>query len=79
MASQVSWGGELVAFARRRRDDHREAVLEDARDVAFEPAQVIYIGDNALAWLATDRRDQRQPPGDMFTTWQGNSRRSTSM
>src|SRR5580693_4899133 len=30
-------GGELVALARGRPDGHRETVLEDARDAAFEP------------------------------------------
>ena len=56
-------GGELVALARRRRDRHREAVLKDARDVAFEPAQMIDVGDDALAGLAGDRRDQCHAAG----------------
>ena len=34
---------ELVAFARRRRNAHGEAVLKDARDVAFEAAKMIDV------------------------------------
>src|SRR5580692_3266541 len=55
-------GGKLVAFARGRPDGHRKAVLENARDVAFEPAQMIDIGDDALARRAAHRRDQRHAP-----------------
>ena len=56
-------GGELVAFARRRRNRHGEAVLKQPRDLAFEPAQMIDIGDDAFAWCAADRRDQRHAAG----------------
>ena len=56
-------GGELVALARRRRDRHGEAVLELARDDAFQPSDMIHIGDDALARLAGDRRDQSHPAG----------------
>ena len=56
-------GGELVALARRRRDRHGEAVLEQARDLAFEPAEMVDIGDDAFARLADDRRDQRHAAG----------------
>ncbi len=50
--------GELVPFARRGRDGHREAVLEPTCDRAFEAADMVYIGDDALARLARHRRDQ---------------------
>jgi len=60
--------GELVALARRRPDRHREAVLKDARDVAFESPEMINVGDDALARLAGDRRITAMPPGDMLTT-----------
>jgi hypothetical protein len=56
-------GCELVAFARRCRYRHRETVLNDPRDVPFQPAQVIDIGDNAFAGLADHRRDQRHAAG----------------
>ncbi len=56
-------GSELVALARRRSDRHREAVLKDTRDVAFEPAEMIDIGDDALARLAGDRRNQCHAAG----------------
>jgi hypothetical protein len=72
-------GCELVAFARRCRFRHRETVLNDPRDVPFQPAQVIHIGDNAFAGLApATGAINAMPPGDIFTTWQGNSRRSGS-
>ena len=51
-------GGELVALARGRRDRHGEAVRELARDHAFQPADMIDIGDDAFARLAGNRRDQ---------------------
>jgi hypothetical protein len=50
---------ELVAFARRRRNAHGEAVLKDARDVAFEAAKMIDVGNDALAGSAGDWCDQR--------------------
>ena len=72
-------GGELVALARRRRDRHGKAVLEQARDLAFEPAEMVDIGDDALAGAPPTGAISAMPPGDMFMTWQGNSRRSASM
>ena len=42
-------GGELVALARGRRDGHGEAVVELAGDQALEPADMVDIGDHALA------------------------------
>ena len=51
--------GEFVALARRRRDRHGKTVLKDARDMAFDPPQVIDVGDHALARLAGDWRNQR--------------------
>ncbi len=72
-------GCELVAFARRGRDRHCEAVLEVAGHLAFEPSDMIDVGDDALADLAGDGAIKAMPPGDMSVTWQGNSRRSASM
>ena len=51
-------GGELVALARGRRDGHGEAIVESARDLAFEPAEMIDVGDHPFARLAGDRRNQ---------------------
>ena len=56
-------GGEFVALARRRRYRHGKAALKDARDVAFEAAQMIDIGDDAFAGLAAHRRDQGHAAG----------------
>src|SRR6202046_895293 len=44
--------GEFVALARRRRYRHRKAALKDARDMAFEAAQMIDIGDDPFAGRA---------------------------
>jgi hypothetical protein len=52
-------GCELVALSRRRRDRHGEAVLQLPRDLAFQAAEVIDIGDDAVADFAADRGDQR--------------------
>jgi hypothetical protein len=52
-------GGELVALARRRRNRHGEAVLEDPCNVAFEPSQMVDIGNDALAGSAGNGGDQR--------------------
>jgi hypothetical protein len=50
LANQVS----CAAFARRCRNAHGEAVLKDARDVAFEAAKMIDVGNDALARSAGD-------------------------
>ena len=72
-------GGELVALARGRRDGHGKAVVELARDHAFQPAEMVDIGDHAFAELPDTGAINAMPPGDMLMTWQGNSRRSASM
>jgi hypothetical protein len=58
LASQVSWAASLSRL-RGGADGHRKAVLENARDAAFEPAQMIHIGDDALALRGGHGRDQR--------------------
>src|SRR5579871_5512685 len=40
-------GSELVALARARPNGHGEAVLESARNMTFEAAQMIDVGDDA--------------------------------
>ena len=50
--------GQLLAAARRRRDGHGEAVLEHPGDAALDPADLVDIGDDALALARQHRRDQ---------------------
>src|ERR1700722_19004591 len=52
-------GSKLVALSLGGCDRHRKTALELARDVAFEAAQVIDIGDDALAGLGARRRHHR--------------------
>jgi hypothetical protein len=52
-------GGKLVALARGGANGHGEPVLERARNMTFEPAQMVHIGDDALAGLASHGRNQR--------------------
>jgi hypothetical protein len=42
---------ELVALAQGRRDRHCKSVFESTRDLAFETAKMVNIGDNTLAGL----------------------------
>ena len=51
--------GELVALARRRADGHCKTVVDDARDLAFDAADMIEVGDDAIA----DRSDARAEQG----------------
>ena len=55
--------GKLVALARGRGDRHRKTVRQDADNRAFEPADVIDIGDDALARDAAHRADDRHAAG----------------
>src|SRR5262249_7340017 len=48
-------GSQLVALARGGCDVHGEAIFELARHHAFEPADVIHIGDDALIELSDHR------------------------
>ena len=54
---------ELVAFAGGGRDGHRETVLKDARDLAFKPAEVVDIGNDAIPRRARHGRDQSHATG----------------
>jgi hypothetical protein len=54
-------GRELVALARGRADRHGEAVVDDAGDLALDPADMVEIGDDAVADIADAGRQQRQP------------------
>src|SRR5690606_28470231 len=44
--------GKLVALAVRGDDRHGEAIVERARDYAFDAANMVQIGHHALAGLA---------------------------
>ena len=66
-------GAEFVALAQGRIDRHGETVVEHARDLALEPAEMVDIGDHPFARLARTGATKAMPPGDMLTTWQGNS------
>ena len=46
-----------------RRDGHRETIGQNADDRAFEPADMIDIGDHAFARLAAHRADDRHAAG----------------
>ena len=61
-------GGELVALARSGRDGHGKAVLELARDDAFEPTDMVDIGNNAFGRFSRTGAIKAIPPGDMLTT-----------
>src|SRR6185369_8421901 len=52
-------GSELVTLAGGRRNGHGEAIVEQSRDYALEPAHMVHIGDNPLIELADDRGHQR--------------------
>ena len=54
-------GGELVALARSGRDGHGKAVLELARDDAFEPTDMVDIGNDAFGRFSAHGRDQGHP------------------
>jgi len=49
--------GELVALARGCPNGHGKTILEHAGDDAFQPSDMIDIGDHPLANGADDRGD----------------------
>src|SRR5262249_2552561 len=54
---------ELVTLAQGCRNGHGETILEDPRDLAFQPAEMIDVGDHPLTRLPRDRRDQGHAAG----------------
>jgi hypothetical protein len=52
--------GQFVALARGRADRHRKAVVDDAGDPAFDPSDMVEIGDHPVADIADAGREQRQ-------------------
>ena len=53
-------GRQLVALVRGGCDFHGEAAVDQARDIAFDTADMIEVGDDALALLDIDRGDDRR-------------------
>ena len=54
-------GGELVALSGSGADRHRKPIVDDAGDLAFDAADMVEIGDHAVADIADSGRQQRQP------------------
>ena len=57
LASQVSWAASLSRLRGVAADRHGEAVVDDAGDLALDAADMIEIGDDALADIADAGRD----------------------
>jgi hypothetical protein len=55
-------GGELVALAGGGADRHRKTVVDDAGDPALDPADMVEIGDHAIADIADAGRQQSEAP-----------------
>ena len=53
-------GGELVAFARGGADRHGKAIVDDPGDFAFDPADMVEIGNHAVADIADAGGEQSQ-------------------
>jgi hypothetical protein len=54
---------KLVPLAQRGRNGHCKTIFQHARNFAFEPAEVIHIGNHPFTRLACDRRDQSHAAG----------------
>jgi len=63
LASQVSWAASLSRFARGRGNRHGKAIFDQTRDLTFKPAEMVDIGDDALARRAQDRRGEGHAAG----------------
>src|SRR5229473_3179309 len=55
-------GSEFVALARGGAHGHGETVVDNAGDLAFDPADMVEIGDDAIADIADAGRQQGEPP-----------------
>ena len=60
LASQVSWAASLSRLRGGRADRHGKAVVDDAGDLALDPADMVEIGDHAVADIADAGRQQGQ-------------------
>ena len=63
LASQVSWAASLSRLRGVAEIVMAKPFSNVARDRAFQPAEMVDIGDDALADLPADRRDQRHAAG----------------
>ncbi len=61
LASQVSCAASLSRLRGVAPDGHGEAVVDDPGDLAFDAADMVEIGDDAVADIADARREQGQP------------------
>ncbi len=52
---------QLVAFAGGRPHAHGETVVDNPGDFAFDPADVVEIGDDPVTDVADARRQHGQP------------------
>src|SRR5439155_19702986 len=55
--------GALVALARGGADGHGEPVVDNPGNPALDPADMVEIGDHAVADIADAGRQKGQPPG----------------
>jgi hypothetical protein len=55
-------GSELVLLAEGSVDRHGEAAIDDAHDGAFDPADMVDIGDDAFSDPSGDGSRQRNAP-----------------
>ena len=63
LASQVSCAASLSRLRGVADDRHGKAVVDDAGDLAFDAADMVEIGDDALADGADALREQRKSAG----------------
>jgi len=54
-------GGKLVALAGRGANGHRKAVVNDAGDPALDAADMVEIGDHAVADIADAGSQEGKP------------------
>ena len=63
LASQVSWAASLSRLRGVAEIVMAKPFCSMARDLAFEAAEMVDIGDDAFADVAAHRRDQRHAAG----------------
>ena len=60
LASQVSWAASLSRLRAVAPDGHGKTIVDDAGDLALDPADMVEIGDHAVADIADAGRQQGQ-------------------
>ena len=63
LASQVSWAASMSRFRGVAAIVMAKPFCELARDLALQPAEMVDIGDDAVADIAGNRRDQGDAAG----------------